>query len=221
MALTYGQMTDLILAQTFRDQSFAQGVFNCIVSAIKEIETNQFFVNTSFVQLQLQVGINYVELPNDFISVLELQLVSNVNDAPGQVVLTPASGFREMTFWELQTYQPMIEATNGNPYGWALWGNNIYVTPFPQTIFYLNMYYYKRDGYYPSNYSNTVDYETTSIWLQDFTQDATRYRARGMFYRDYLQSPELAASDFAYSDEAMSKLKIRNSQRETINVLGM
>lgn len=208
-------MTDLILAQTYRDASFTNAVQNAIVSAIKEVETNQLFINTAFAQLTLPANQNFTALPEDFISVLELQLVSNINNQPGQVVLTAAGGFREMTYWELLTYQPIIEAASGNPYGWALWGNNIYVTPYPQTLFYLNLFYYKRDGYYPVNRNDT------SIWLDDFTQDVTRYTARGIFYRDSLQSPELASSDFAKAQDALAKLKLRNSQRENINVLSM
>lgn len=215
MALTFGQMTDLILAETYRDASFTSAVQNAIVSAIKELEPQQLFINTAFAQLTLPANQNFTAVPEDFIAVLELQLVSNVNDQPGQVVLTAAGGFTEMTFWELLTYQPLIEAASGNPYGWALWGNNIYVTPYPQNLFFLNLYYYNRDGYYPVNYNDT------SIWLGDFTQDVTRYTARGIFYRDSLQSPELATSEFAKAADALSKLKIRNSQRETINVLSM
>ena len=221
MALTYGQMADLILAQTFRDASFAQAAFNAVVSAVKILETNQLFINTSYAQLTLTTGINYTALPEDFISVLELALVANNNGIPGQVILTAASGFREMTFWELQTYQPFAIGTTGNPYGWALWGTNIYVTPIPQNPFFLNLWYYKRDGYYPTNYYNVGDYDTTSIWLGDFTQDVTRYHARGLFYADVLQSPELAAPEFAKSEKFLSELKVRNSQRETINVLSM
>lgn len=224
MALTYGEMTDLILAETYRDATFAQSVFNAVVSAVKKLETNQLFVNTAFAQLTLLPNTDNVALPNDFISVLELQLVSNVTppDAPfGNVILTASGGFREMTFWELKTYQPFYNAQVGLPYGWALWGNNLYVTPFVQAIFYLNLFYYRRDGYYPSNYSNTIDYDTTSIWLGDFTQDVTRYTARGIFYGDSVQSAELAQQEFAKADAYLSELKVRNSQRETINVLSM
>lgn len=225
MALTYGQMTDLILAETYRDATFAQSVFNAVVSAVKKLETNQLFVNTEYARLTLLPNTDRVALPEDFISVLELQLVSNIpapNNAPyGTVVLTASGGFAEMTFWELKTYQPYAEAQVGLPYGWALWGDYLYVTPFVQTLFYLNMFYYKRDGYYPTTYSNTADYDTTSIWLGDFTQDVTRYTARGIFYGDSVQSAELAQQEFAKADAYLSELKVRNSQRETINVLSM
>lgn len=215
MALTFGQMTDQILSETYRDASFTVAVQNAIVSAIKELETNQLFINTAYARLTLASGTDNTPLPNDFISVLELQLVSNINGDPGQVITTASGGFAEMTFWELKTYQPMLEASVGNPTGWALWGNNLYVSPIAASSYFLNLYYYKRDGYYPTNADDT------SIWMGDFTQDVTRYTARGIFYRDSLQSPELAASDFAKAEDALSKLKIRNSQRETINTLSM
>jgi hypothetical protein len=57
--------------------------------------------------------------------------------------------------------------------------------------------------------------------MGDFTQDVTRYKARGIFYRDSLQSPELAASEFEKANVSLSQLRLRSSQRSTINTLSM
>lgn len=215
MALTFGQMANRILAETYRDASFMTAVKNAIVSAIKELEANQLFINTAFAQLTINQGEDSAALPNDFVSMLQVQLLYNVNGQPGEVILSSSSGFRELTFWELKAYQPISYNVVGSPAGWALWGDRIYLTPKAYANFFLNLYYYRRDGSYP------VADSDTSIWLGDFTEDVTRYTARGIFYRDVLQSPELAASDFLKAEDALKKLYVRNSQRETINTLSM
>lgn len=237
MALTFGQMTDLILAETFRDSgTFYQFVQNAIVSAIKELEIQDLFINQKYAQLAVPStispttpGMVQVDLPDDFISVLMINFVINqVNPSnpPSITVWTEATGFKEVTFYQLQldAYSFLSYGTpaNGLVYNWALFGNQIWLSPTPiippsppPTIVYnLDLYYYYRDPY-------PVNPDDTSIWLGDFTQDVTRYTARGIFYRDVLQSPELAASDFAKAEDALSKLKIRSGQRETINTLSM
>jgi hypothetical protein len=88
------------------------------------------------------------------------------------------------------------------------------------------MQYYIRDGYYPIDNPvadpqapqvpwDDTNYNLTSIWLGDFTQDVTRYTARKIFYRDSLQSPELGAIEDQKKLDALSQLRVRNSQRST------
>lgn len=223
MALTFGQMVDQILMETNRTGNpiFSTEVQNAVVSAIKELETEELFLNQKFAQLYVAPYGFSVPLPEDFVSVLLLNLVTyNFS-----TIYTSASGFKETTFWELETYRNQY----GNEYGvtgqglpgyWALWENNIHLYPVAnQDGHFLNLYYYYRDGYYFENYTEPGQgsYNQTSIWLGDFTQDVTRYTARGIFYRDSLQSPELAASDMQKAQDALARLKIRNSQRENLN----
>jgi len=226
MALTFSQMTQQILAETYRDASFTTAVENAITSAIKELEINQLFINVAEATLDLPIGSDNVELPEDFISVLEMQLIMRLEGAtppsslPYTIINTAATGFREVTFWELQTYKNYYMAYQtygGVPYAWALWGNKVYVAPYTQTGYSLRLFYYRRDGFYPPY----ADPNYISLWMGDFTQDVTRYTARGIFYRDSLQSPELAASDFAKAEDALSKLKARSGQREVINTLSL
>ncbi len=213
MALTFGQMTAQILQETYRDVSFTGQVENAIVSAIKELETEELFLNQKFVQLTVPELSNSVPLPEDFISVLVMTLLDN----NGVVIYSAANGFKETTMYELITYNNQLAGTNnscGLPGYWALYENNINIFPAPAQGsggFLLDLYYYFRDGTYPTQPNDT------SIWMDDFTQDVTRYTARGIFYRDSLQSPELAASDMQKAQEALVRLKIRNSQRENLN----
>lgn len=233
MALTFGQLTDQILAETFRDVSFSTFVQNAIVSAIKELEIQELFINQKFAVLNVPQttdanfpGLQRIDLPTDFISVLMVNFVINntvVPNPPNIQVFTEADGFKEVTFYQLQldsySFLSYNTPANGLAYNWALYGNQIWISPTPipanpptNVNYQLDLFYYYRDPY-PVNTSDT------SIWLGDFTQDVTRYTARGIFYRDVLQSPELAASDFAKAQDALQKLKLRNSQRETINTL--
>lgn len=193
---------------------FVTEVQNAIVSAIKELETEELFLNQKFIQLTVPDATFIIALPEDFISVLTMTLL----DGTGNVVYTAATGFKETTMYELVTYRDQYGlATNncqGIPGYWALYGNDIHIWPAPAVGsggYVLNLFYYYRDGTYPTQPDDT------SIWMDDFTQDVTRYTARGIFYRDSLQSPELAASDMSKAQDALARLKIRNSQRENLN----
>jgi hypothetical protein len=211
MALTFGQMTAQILAETYRDDSFSTAVQNAIVSAIKELETEELFLNQKFAPILVPDQTFIIPLPEDFISVLVLTLANT----EGRSIYTAAQGFKETTFYELQTYKNQSYINEGIPGMWALYENNIHIYPAPAVgdNYILQLFYYFRDGTYPSNPNDT------SIWMDDFTQDVTRYTARGIFYRDSLQSPELAASDMQKAQDALARLKIRNSQRENLNNL--
>lgn len=220
MALTFGQMTAQILAETYRDASFSIAVQNAIVSAIKELETEELFLNQTFTQLTVSDSQFIVPLPENFISVLLMTLLNS----QGSVIYTAADGFKETTIWELETYKGQRRLEQGIPYCWALYENNIHIYPAPAVDsggYIINLFYYYRDGSYPEVFTSPNDesFNATSIWLDDFTQDVTRYTARGIFYRDSLQSPELAASDMQKAQDALARLKIRNSQRENLNNL--
>lgn len=220
MALTFGQMTNQILAETYRDNSFSIQVQNAIVSAIKELETEELFLNQKFTQLTVAENQFIIPLPEDFISVLLMTLING----QGEVIYTSANGFKETTMFELETYKSQRKLQIGIPSWWALYENDIHIWPAPAQNsggYTLNLFYYYRDGTYPIPFVTPDDasYNATSIWLDDFTQDVTRYTARGIFYRDSLQSPELAASDMQKAQDALARLKIRNSQRENLNNL--
>ncbi len=219
MALTFGQMTTQILQETYRDVSFSQAVENAIVSAIKELETEELFINQTFTQIAVPATnppTFMVPLPENFISVLTMTL----QDGQGNVVYTAANGFKETTMYELVTYRNFysfeIDNCQGLPGFWAIYGNDIHIWPVPapnSTGYTLNLFYYYRDGSYPTQASDT------SIWMDDFTQDVCRYTARGIFYRDSLQSQELAASDREKAKEALIRLRQRDARRETLRNL--
>ena len=222
MALTFGQMVDQILMETNRTGNaiFTTEVQNAVVSAIKELETEELFLNQKFVVLPIDPFQFIIPLPEDFVSVLLMNLVDQDHNS----IYTAATGFKETTMFELETYRNQFNGQFGQVQGlpgyWALYENSIHMYPAASNDgHFLNLFYYYRDGSYPANYTEPGQgsYNATSIWLGDFTQDVTRYTARGIFYRDSLQSPELAASDMQKAQDALSRLKIRNSQRENLN----
>ncbi len=221
MALTFGQMVDQILMETNRTGNpiFSTEVQNAVVSAIKELETEELFLNQKFAELVVDPSSFRVALPEDFVSVLLMNLLDNNRNT----IYTAASGFKETTFWELETYRNQFNlqyAQIGIPGFWALYENSVHLYPVASSDgHFLHLWYYFRDGFYFENYTEPGQgsYNQTSIWLGDFTQDVTRYTARGIFYRDSLQSPELAESDMRKAQEALARLKIRNSQRENLN----
>lgn len=216
MALTYSQMAQQILSETFRDQSFLPNVNNAIVSAIKELEIQELFINQTYVQITLPMNAFFVQLPPDFISMLMVTLQANGSGPPGTpgvTIFTEATGFKEITFYTLQTYQYQYNYNVPcNPGNWALYEDQLWVYPQAQNDYFLNLFYYFRDPY-------PVNPDDTSIWMGDFTQDCCRYKAKEIFYRDTLQSEELAMSNQMKYESALSILKLRNSQRENINTL--
>ena len=66
MALNFGQMTAQILQETYRDVSFTSQVENAIVSAIKELETEELFLNQTFKEIPVPDEMFIVPLPENF-----------------------------------------------------------------------------------------------------------------------------------------------------------
>lgn len=221
MAVTFGDMVNRILMETNRigNPIFEIEVQNAIVSAIKELETEELYLNQKFVQLSVEPYNYRVQLPPDFISVLMLTLL----DQNRNTIFTAANGFKETTMYELETYRSQYNLAyyqEGLPGYWALFENFIHLYPGAQEPgYFLNMWYYYRDLTYPVVPFSEDALNSTSLWLGDHTEDVTRYTARGIFYRDSLQSPELASSDMQKAQDALARLKIRNSQRENLNNL--
>ena len=79
MAATYGQMRDQILMETNRlgNTIFVIEVQNALVAAVKELETEQLFINSKFDILPVGTDQFVIPLPSDFISVLNLILLDS------------------------------------------------------------------------------------------------------------------------------------------------
>lgn len=207
MAVTFGQMTDRILRETARDISMETGVQDAIVTAIKELEREQYWLFEKETDLTLLEGLNNVDLPGDFAELSTLRLNNN------GTYRTQMFGFTPVTNHEIFDYAR--QDVNGLPYMWALYANKIYVYPRADSDYILNLHYYYKDLVYPALYSDT------SIWLGDLTEDLTRYKALSIFYRDSLQAEEKALFYEQKANSSIGNMRIRNNQRLQTNRLSI
>lgn len=208
MAVTLGQMTARILRESNRDDSFEVAVEDCIVTAIKELEREQFWLFEKSTVLNLLANDNAVDLPEDFCEVKNLRLLV------GNCFFNQHTGFVPVTFNDLRDWE-RTQGLIGIPNQWALFANQIILAPYASDDYDLYLDYYYKDEDYP------INYDDTSIWLGDLTADVTRYKALTNFYRDELQAEEKAMYYEARADSALTSLRIRNNQRKTINRLSI
>ena len=207
MAVTFGQMTARILQETARDSSMETAVQNAIVTAIKELEREQYWLFEKETNLLLLDGTDNVDLPDDFAELSTLRILVN------GIYKTQMFGFTPVTNHEIFNY--VRQNNPGVPYMWSLFGNKIYVFPLADGDYTLNMHYYYKDVTYPS------DYGDTSVWLGDLTEDLTRYKALTIFYRDSLQAEEKAIFYEQKANSSIGNMRIRNNQRLQINRLSI
>ena len=207
MAVTFGQMTLRILRETSRDASMEEGVQDAIVTAIKELEREQYWLFEKVGDIALLEGTDNVDLPADFAEMSTLRLLFN------DTYRTQMFGFTPVTNHEIFNF--VRQNNPGVPYMWSIYGDKIYVYPFASGDYTLNLHYYYKDTVYPSLFSDS------SIWLDDLTEDLTRYKALAIFYRDSLQAEEKAMFYEQKADAAVSNMRIRNNQRLQINRLSI
>lgn len=207
MAVTFGQLASRILQETARDNSFQTPVENAIITAIKELEREQYWLFETEATLSLAETTNNVVLPDNFAEVSTLRLLV------GDTYYTEVYGFTPVTNHELFNYAR--QQTNGIPFIWTLYNNLIYVYPWASGDYTLDLRYFYKDTTYPSNYTDT------SVWLQDLTEDLTRYKALAIFYRDSLQAEEKALYYENKAADSVANMRIRNNQRRTINRLSI
>jgi hypothetical protein len=207
MAVTFGQMTLRILRETSRDASMEEGVQDAIVTAIKELEREQYWLFEKVGDIALLEGTDNVDLPTDFAEMSTLRLLFN------DTYRTQMFGFTPVTNHEIFNF--VRQNNPGVPYMWSIYGNKIYVYPFASGNYTLNLHYYYKDTVYPSLFSDS------SIWLDDLTEDLTRYKALAIFYRDSLQAEEKAMFYEQKAENAVSNMRIRNNQRLQINRLSI
>ena len=208
MAVTFGQLAARILRDTARDVSFQDAVEDAIVSAIKELEREEYWLFETDASLTLAANSDTVALPADFVALSTARLLV------GTTYYNEVWGFVPVTNHEIYNY-PRIQDQIGIPFMYAIYGTNMVVYPAASDEYTIDLHYFNKDLTYP------VNYDDTSLWLGDLTSDLTRYKAMAMFYRDTLQAEEKAQFYEAKSADAIANLRIRNNQRRTINRLSI
>lgn len=207
MAVTFGQMVARILRETARDDSFQQSVEDAIVTAIKELEIEQYWLFETDALLTLYENSNSITLPNDFSAVSTCRLLV------GDTYYTEIYGFVPVTNHEIFNYAR--QQVTGIPFVWSIFSNQIYVYPWASGDYTVDLHYFYKDATYPVNYTDT------SIWLGDLTEDLTRYKALAIFYRDSLQAEEKAQFYDAKATQIINNRRTNNNQRSTINRLSI
>lgn len=207
MSVTLGQLAARILRETARDPSFTDAVNDSIVTAIKELEREQYWLFETNANLTLSANTNSVALPVNFAEVSTLRLL--VNDT----YMTEVYGFTPVTNHEI--FNLTRQDITGVPYMWAIYNNSIYVYPWAYDDYTLDLRYFYKDTTYPVNYTDT------SIWFGDQTEDLTRYKALATSYRDSLQAEEKALFYEQKAADSIANMRIKNNQRRTINRLAI
>lgn len=203
MAVTFGQMAARILRESARDVSFQTAVEDSIITAIKELEREQFWLFEKDTTLTLTANSDSVALPDDFVSLSTARLLV------GTTYYTEVYGFVPVTNHEIYNYS-RTQGQTGIPFCYAIFGNNLVVYPAAADDYPIDLRYFHKDETYPVNYNDT------SIWLGDLTADLTRYKALAIFYRDELQGEEKAQFYEAKAAAAVNNLRMRSNQRQTV-----
>jgi len=203
MAVTFGQLAARILRESARDISFQTAAEDAIISAIKELEREQYWLFETEATLTLVANTNLVALPDDFVALSSARLLV------GTTYYTEVYGFVPVTNHQIFN-EARIQGVTGIPFMYAIYNDNMVVYPWAAGDYEIDLHYFRKDLTYP------VNYDDTSLWFGDLTADLTRYKALAMFYRDELQAEEKAQFYETKSLDAITQLTIRNNQRQTV-----
>jgi hypothetical protein len=219
MAGTLGDLKTRILYETNKSGAdFDFGVTNAIVTAIIYMEQNHpwMFVKQAF--FTIDAGTNFFTFPDDFNELIDAKyaVVSPPFPAPlsSYVYYGVRQGFTAIPFDDLNSLFNN-GAENGLPTKYATLGNLFYVYPLAASDTPVLITYRYKDAVYPEA-NNEV-----SIWFNDQTIDALRNKALEIFYRDTLQSPDLANSYIPIVEDYINTIKRKNSSKTVYNILSI
>jgi hypothetical protein len=218
MATTLGSLAIQILNDTNRDagaflnpgnpQTYQDAVQNAIVTAIKYLEYDYYWLFKKLNTITILQNSNVTALPVDF------GMLINAGYSLNGGLYNQRQGFLPMPYDELTSLFWNTSST-GYPTKYSILANNFYVFPYCSANTVFNLTYYYKDVTYP------VNPEDTSIWFNDLTVDLVRMIAMQRFYKDTLQTPEIA--DTYDKDIAMFQagLMRQNNNRQVSNVMSI
>ena len=79
----------------------------------------------------------------------------------------------------------------------------------------------KRVGRPPKDQTILATIRTKGVWFNDQTIDVVRNKALEVFYRDTLQSPEIANSYVPIYQDYSAALSAKNNKRQVFNILSV
>jgi hypothetical protein len=219
VAGTLGDLKTRILYETNKSGAdFDYGVTNAIVSAIIYMEQHHpwMFVKQAF--FTIDAGTNFFTFPADFNELIDAKyaIVSPPFPAPlsSYVYYGVRQGFTPLPYDDLNSLFTNGGQT-GYPTQYATLGNIFYVYPITSSDTPVLITYHYKDEVYPEA-NNEV-----SIWFGDQTIDALRNKALEIFYRDTLQSPEIANTYVAIYQDYIDTIKRKNSSKTIYNILSI
>lgn len=209
MVTTLGQLKTRILYETNKtSQDFEQGVQNAIVSAIIYMESEHPWLFTKTSTVTVGANTNATSLPDDL-----NQLISATFNLDG-ANYTERTGFVWVPYDELITYFGNTGDT-GIPLKYSNFQELFYIYPITASDQDFTLIYHYKDEFYPNNDSDI------SIWFNDQTIDLVRTKALEIFYRDTLQSSEIADTYVPVYQDYVRNLQIKNNKRNVFNRLSI
>lgn len=209
MAITLGNLKTRILYETNKSgDEFDYGVNNAIVTAIKYMEQIHPWVFSKSASLTILATTNAVNLPGDFNRLLDAKYFI------GNCSYGSRAGFNSIPYDELFNLFSNT-AESGYPTKYAIYGNQLYVYPVTNSDTPILINYNYKDEFYPETDSDS------SVWFDDQTVDCVRNKALEIFYRDTLQSPEIANSYIPIFQDYSNTLIRKNNKRSVFNLLSI
>lgn len=218
MAGTLGDLKARILYETNKSGAdFDAGVTNAIVTAIIYMEQNHPWIFAKQGSFTIASGDNFFTFPDDFNELIDAKygIVSIDSGGNTSTVLYGArQGFTSLPYDDLNSLYTN-SAETGYPTKYATLGNLFYVYPIQSSDTPIFITYRYKDAVYPQ--AN----DDTSIWFNDQTIDALRNKALEIFYRDTLQSPEIANGYVPIVEDYINTIKRKNSSKTVYNILSI
>lgn len=205
MVTTFGELQQRILYETNKTaQDFSYGVQNAIRTAIIYLEAQHPWLFTKTAVVTVLADTNATNLPSDF------NQIANVVYYRYGDMYNQANGFVQMSYSDLQNLYGGT-SNGGLPLKFAIWGEQLHIYPITLSDQEFVITYYYKDENLPQN-DNDI-----SIWFNDETIDALRNKALEIFYRDTLQSAEIADTYVQIYLDYIRNLQTRNNRKAMFN----
>lgn len=209
MVTTFGELQQRILYETNKTaQDFSYGVKNAIRTAIIYFEAQHPWLFSKSAVITVSADTNYANLPVDF------NQINNVLFNINGVTYNQSNGFVQITYSDLLNLLGGVSNV-GLPLKYAIWNEQLFIYPVTESDQDFTVYYYYKDSSLPSN-DNDI-----SIWFNDETIDALRNKALEIFYRDTLQSAEIADTYVPIYQDYIRNLQTRNNRKAMFNRLSI
>src|SRR6056297_2663384 len=145
MAGTYGNLINRISFESNKTGSeFEQGIKNAIITAIKYMEANYYWLFETEADLTILSGQRSANLPSNFSRLIDAKFQLD------NILYGRAQSFVNEPFTTLNSYYSITESS-GIPAKYSLYGTQFYVYPQTSSDVTIKLYYNYKDAFYPEN----------------------------------------------------------------------